>query len=237
MRTAHLFAGAGGSLIAGALLGHTAVAAVEHDEWCCRLLEERWPGLAIWQGDVRGCDYTELRGRVDCIMAGWPCVDVSRIGSGDGLDGEGSGLWSEVARAIGYLGPDYALLENGPDLPARGLDRVVGDLACLGYDIRWCVLGASSVGARHRRARWYGLAYAMRLGLEGQQQAGGSQGPALGGGTADGAEWSWPDDPAQSPMDRVADGLAGGVREQLQAIGNGWCPLQAAVAWRLLGGP
>ena len=38
-------------------------------------------------------------------------------------------------------------------LTTRGLGRVLGDLAALGYDARWGVLGACDAGAPHQRDR------------------------------------------------------------------------------------
>ena len=38
-------------------------------------------------------------------------------------------------------------------LTSRGLGRVLGDLAAMGFDARWGVLGAADVGAKHQRDR------------------------------------------------------------------------------------
>ena len=38
-------------------------------------------------------------------------------------------------------------------LTLRGLDVVLGDLAALGFDAEWGVLGAIEAGAPHRRER------------------------------------------------------------------------------------
>jgi DNA (cytosine-5)-methyltransferase 1 len=44
-------------------------------------------------------------------------------------------------------------VENSPLLVGRGLARVLGDLASLGYDAKWGVLGARNAGAPHKRDR------------------------------------------------------------------------------------
>jgi DNA (cytosine-5)-methyltransferase 1 len=44
-------------------------------------------------------------------------------------------------------------VENSPALITRGIGVVLGDLAALGYDCRWTVLGAADVGANHQRDR------------------------------------------------------------------------------------
>ena len=47
----------------------------------------------------------------------------------------------------------HVLVENSPLLVRRGLARVLGDLAAMGYDARWGIIGAADVGAPHQRDR------------------------------------------------------------------------------------
>ena len=63
-----------------------------------------------------------------------------------------------MARVIGEVRPRFAFMENSPLLVRRGLTTVLSDLAEMGYDARWCVLGADDVGAPHRRKRIWILA-------------------------------------------------------------------------------
>jgi DNA (cytosine-5)-methyltransferase 1 len=74
-------------------------------------------------------------------------------GGGAGIDGERSGMWREMARIIHEVRPGYVFVENSPMLTSRGLGRVLGDLASMGFDARWGVLGAADVGANHQRDR------------------------------------------------------------------------------------
>jgi DNA (cytosine-5)-methyltransferase 1 len=96
---------------------------------------------------------------VDVLCGGFPCQDLSYAGRGAGLDGERSGLWAEYARLIRELRPRYVIVENVPALLARGLGRVLGDLAAVGYDAEWDCIPASAVGAPHRRDRVWLVAY------------------------------------------------------------------------------
>jgi hypothetical protein len=41
LRVAHLFSGAGGDILAGLILGHEPVLAVEYSKFCCDVLRER----------------------------------------------------------------------------------------------------------------------------------------------------------------------------------------------------
>jgi DNA (cytosine-5)-methyltransferase 1 len=90
---------------------------------------------------------------VDLICGGFPCQDISVAGKGAGIDGARSGLWSEYARIIGEVRPCYVIVENVAALLGRGLARVLGDLAALGFDAEWHCISASAVGAPHRRDR------------------------------------------------------------------------------------
>jgi len=158
-----LFAGAGGGILGGKLLGWRTVCAVEIDPYCREVLAARQNEGAlepfpIWD-DVCTFDGTPWRGRVDIVSGGFPCQDISAAGKRAGIGGERSGLWREMARIIGEVRPRYALVENSPMLTFRGLDRVLGDLATLGYDARWGVLGAIHAGAPHMRERIWIVAY------------------------------------------------------------------------------
>lgn len=164
MRTMHMFAGAGGGLLADLILGHTPVAAVEWSPYACQVLRERaadgwFPGLRVHEGDVRLFDPSDYAGRVDCIHAGFPCQDLSNAGNRAGLaEGTRSGLYREVLRIAGVVRPRHLFLENVAAILSGGLGTVLGDLAARGYDCRWCCLEASGVGAPHRRDRWWLLA-------------------------------------------------------------------------------
>jgi DNA (cytosine-5)-methyltransferase 1 len=163
-----LFAGAGGGIIASELLGHRTVCAVEFNEYARNVLVARqndgtFPPFPVWD-DVRTFDGKPWRGIVDIVSGGFPCQDISVAGKGAGLDGERSGLWSEFARIIGEVRPRYAFIENSPMLVARGLDRVLCDLAAMGFNAEWCVLSAADVGAKHLRERVWILGYSNSYG-------------------------------------------------------------------------
>ena len=157
LRTLHLFAGAGGGVLADLLLGHQPVCAVEINEYCQQVLAARQeegslPWFPIF-ADVTKFNGKPWRGTVDIVAGGFPCQDISAAGKGAGITGERSGLWMEMARIIGEVRPRYAFVENSPVLTVRGLGVVLGDLASLGFDARWGVLGAADVGAPHLRER------------------------------------------------------------------------------------
>lgn len=250
LRELALFAGAGGGLLGSHLLGWRTVCAVEWDDYAQRVLLARQqdgmlPHFPIWD-DVQTFDGTAWRELVDVISGGFPCQDISVAGKGAGIDGERSGMWRHFARIIREVGPRFVFVENSPALVTRGLGRVLGDLAALGYDARWRVLGAADVGAPHQRDRlWIRAELAdavcergsgLRIAMDGAREAG--QGGA--DSAAHGNPWAAGDPgdaegSAEPVVGRGAHGVARRV-DQLRALGNGQVPLVAATAWRLLGG-
>lgn len=236
-----LFAGAGGGILGGKLLGWRTVCAVEYDEHAraCLLARQNdgcLPPFPIWD-DVRTFDGNQWRGIVDVVSGGFPCQDISVAGNGDGISGERSGLWREMARIIGEIRPRYALVENSSALTLRGLGTVLGDLAAMGYDATWGVVAAENAGAPHQRDRIWIVAYAPqeRDSGEGEHGCGGQyHKPAWqSGGGRVGAVWEtdlWLSEPG---ILRVVDGMANRV-ERIGRVGNGQVPQVVALAWNLL---
>lgn len=152
-----LFAGAGGGILGGKLLGWRTVCAVEWEPYpasvlCARQNDGVLAPFPIWD-DVRTFDGRPWRGIVDVVSGGFPCQDISCAGKGAGINGEQSGMWKEMARIVGEVRPRYVFVENSPMLTSRGLGVVLGDLAEMGYNARWGVLGAVHAGAPHKRER------------------------------------------------------------------------------------
>lgn len=152
-----LFAGAGGGILGGQLMGWRTICGVERDAHAAGVLAQRQNDgmlepFPIWS-DVTTFDGRPWRGIVDVVSGGFPCQDISVAGNGGGLDGERSGLWSEMARIIREVRPRFVFVENSPALTSRGLGRVLGDLAEMGFNARWGVLGATDVDAPHDRYR------------------------------------------------------------------------------------
>jgi len=234
IRTMHLFAGHGGGLLADIILGHKPVVAVEWEPYACQVLRERaadgwFPGLRVHEGDVSLFDPSEYTGFVDVIHAGFPCQDVSVAGKQAGVsEGTRSGLYREVLRIAGVVRPKFLFLENVSAILSNGLETVLGDLAALGYDSRWCCIRASDVGAPHQRDRWFLLADTDSAQCQGNERT-----ERVESEHADIGGSSWWE--SESDVDRVANGVSNRVH-RLKGLGNAQCPLQAATAWRLLGG-
>jgi len=233
-----LFAGAGGGILGGKLLGWRTVCAVEWDAYAasvliCRQNDGVLPPFPIWD-DVCSFDGRPWQGRIDVVSGGFPCQDISSAGKGAGIEGKRSGMWFQMARIIREVGPRYVLVENSPLLTRRGLNRVLGDLAAMGYDARWGVLGAVDAGAPHKRDRIWIVAHSSsergRLRHPSREDAENAGERSSDSGNDSRRVGPWDIEPN---VGRVAHGVAARVH-RLKAIGNGQVPAVAALAWRIL---
>jgi DNA (cytosine-5)-methyltransferase 1 len=227
-----LFAGAGGGILGGHLLGWRTVCAVEWDTYaasvlCARQNDKILPPFPIWD-DVQTFDGKPWQGIVDVVSGGFPCQDISLAGGGEGGIGKKSGMWKHMARIIGEVRPKYVFVENSPMLVTRGLDVVLADLAKMGFDAKWGVVSAANVGANHKRERIWILAYAHSSFSERNKCTKRS----VEKRTINKQSNWWE---SESGFYRVANGVAARM-DRLKAIGNGQVPLVAATAWGLLKG-
>lgn len=158
-----LFCGIGGLDLGLERAGMQCSWQVELDPFCQRVLAKHWPNVRR-HDDVRTFPPSDSDDWwVDLICGGFPCQDVSGAGPKVGLTGARSGLWFQYTRIIRELQPRFVLVENVADLLARGMDRVLGDLAELGFNAEWSVLPACAMGAPHTRERVFIVAYANSL--------------------------------------------------------------------------
>ena len=240
MNELHLFAGAGGGILGGEILGHTTVCAVEIEEYPKQILLQRQregilPIFPVWD-DVKTFDGNPWKGRVDCVCGGFPCQDISVAGKGKGLDGSRSGLWGEQKRIIGEVQPWCAFVENSPALTIRGLNRIIGDFTEMGYSSRWGTLGAGTVGNVSEGERLWIFAIkancSMLEGLDFQKYI-----------------KPYPEEPRRrqysraiskmlsqddySRIKRDSDVISRGM-DRFKAIGNAQIPIVAAIAFSIL---
>lgn len=180
VKSGELFAGVGGlGRAVDEVFGTTPAWFAEIDAAPSKVLAHHYPDVPNY-GDV-----TTLIDppRASVLAGGFPCQDVSLAGRRRGLrDGTRSGLWSEFARLIDTIRPDWVVIENvrgllsadatgdmescpwclgddGDQHALRALGAVLGDLAELGFDAEWTGLRAADVGAPHGRFRVFILAW------------------------------------------------------------------------------
>lgn len=126
---------------------------VEQNEFCRAVLARHWPHSQRFD-DVTTLDASSIP-TPDIVCGGFPCQDISTAGTKEGLQGERSGLFYEMARIVRQIRPRVWVMENVPEVVNRGLPDILAEVALLGYAARWGSLRASAVGAPHRRERWF----------------------------------------------------------------------------------
>ncbi len=222
LRELALFAGAGGGILGGKLLGWRTICAVEWDPYAASVLAARQndgllPPFPIWD-DVRTFDGQPWRGRVDVVSGGFPCQSYSSAAAGKNVADD---LWPEMRRIVADVAPRYVFAEN---VNRRAINRAADDLESMGYAVRCVEVSAAYLGADHIRSRCWLLAHAdddCQLLRTVHAKA-----PMLQGLAAN--IWS-----REPECLRVPDELACRL-DRFKAIGNGQVPECAAVAWQIL---
>ena len=193
LKIGSLFSGYGGLDLAvtQAFPGATVAWHCEFDEAPSTILKHHYPNVPNLH-DVTQVDWKNVE-PVDIITGGSPCQDLSTAGRRAGMtEGTRSNLWVNMLEAIAIMKPRLVVWENvqgalsaeaysasdvepgqgllgGGDGHLRALGRVLGDLTEIGYDARWTTVRASDIGAPHRRARVFLIAYPANTGCVGLQ--------------------------------------------------------------------
>jgi DNA (cytosine-5)-methyltransferase 1 len=153
-RVAGLFAGIGGFEKGLGAAGHETELLCEIDPLATAVLEARFPGIRL-HGDI--CQLEALPRRVDLVVGGFPCQDLSQAGRTAGITGARSGLVGEVFRLLGIRPVERVLLENVPFMlqlaGGHAMEVIVRSFEELGYRWAYRVVDARSFGLPQRRQR------------------------------------------------------------------------------------
>lgn len=199
----------------------------EIDPFCRRVLARHWPEVRIYE-DVREVGHDAAR--VDVLCGGFPCTDLSHAARGRaraGLAGDASGLWYEMLRIVGELGPRVVVIENVADAWRQWLPVVRRDLWDLGYASVPIRVRAADVGCPMGRPRVFVVAHANRDG----ERLVPIHAEVARASSALAADSAWQTDPRDAA--RVADGSAYRV-DRRRALGNAVVPQCAEVVGRAI---
>ena len=164
------FAGIGGFSYAAHELvgGFQTTQFVEIDPFCQKVLKKHFPKVPC-HDDIK--TFTAYPGQYDVITGGFPCQDISVAGRKEGITKQSrSGLFYELIRVIRLVRPKFVVMENVAAILNNGLDIVLGELSEAGYDAEWSIISASSLGAAHRRSRWWCVATVTNSNGKGLQR-------------------------------------------------------------------
>jgi DNA (cytosine-5)-methyltransferase 1 len=139
------------------------IAYCEIDPYCQGILLSRQSDgsiekAPIWD-DIRTLHAKNVGCGIEIIYGGFPCQDISTLGNGAGLAGKRSSLCYDIFRLSNEIRPSFIFLENVPAITTRGGIEVVTEITQMGYDCRWLTITAASIGALHKRERWFLLAH------------------------------------------------------------------------------
>lgn len=153
----HLFAGIGGGIYGGELLGHKCCAGVEIMPYAQSVLKQRqkdgWmPEFPIY-GDLCALDGTQFKGQFDVLCGGFPCQAFSTAAHGKNI--KEKNLWGEMLRFVQESEAPVVFAEN---VVLRAIEKAKEDLENVGYRVARCRLSCSDLGADHQRNRFWLLA-------------------------------------------------------------------------------
>lgn len=161
-----LFSGIGGlelgaeSALRAAGMDPRVLWQVEREAFCRGVLARHWPDADRTVTDVCA-DGALLLPRVDIIVGGPPCQDISGAGKREGLHGERSGLLFRYLQIVRALRPSLVIAENVRSGAWRSWLGVAScGLRSAGYRVDAVEIHAADVGAPHQRARIFVVAYA-----------------------------------------------------------------------------
>jgi site-specific DNA-cytosine methylase len=219
----HLFAGIGGGIYGGELLGHTCCAGVEIMPYAQSVLKQRqkdgWmPEFPIY-GDLCTLNGTEFKGQFDVLCGGFPCQAFSTAAHGKNI--KEKNLWGEMLRFVQESEAPIVFAEN---VVLRAIEKAKEDLENLGYRVARCRLSCSDLGADHQRNRFWLLAVKDETVLKKVSDHINSL------SVIKGEFWA-------SNISEVGGNTSNGHKErrkQLLGIGNAQSPFVVASAFRIL---
>lgn len=216
----HLFAGIGGGIYGGHILDHSCCGAVEIDDFCKEVLEQRqqdgWMDSFPIYGDITSLDGRDFKGAFDILCGGFPCQAFSHAARGKNISEKN--LWPEMLR---FVKESEAPIVFGENVTLKAIRTASIDLESVGYRVKYCKLSCGDLGADHRRDRYWLLAVKTPSNLskvnEGLERLGKIQ---MG---------CW-----VTPFSELKDEVITNRKAQLKAVGNAQAPLVVATAFRIL---
>ncbi len=217
----HLFAGIGGGIYGGELLGHQCCAGVEISEFCQTVLKQRqkdgWMNEFEIYGDLRSLNGKDFKGKFDVLCGGFPCQAFSTAAHGKNIAEKN--LWDEMFR---FVKESDAPVVFGENVVLRAISKAKTDLEAVGYKVKFCRLSCSDLGADHQRNRFWLLAVKDEKVFERIKDH------ILSLPVFKGKYWS------NNPDLLGEEAAVTDRREQLKGVGNAQSPFVAASAFRVL---
>lgn len=150
----HLFAGIGGGIYGGMILGHTCVGGVEIDPYAQNVLQQRmkdkWLEPFHIYPDITKLDGALFKGKFDVLCGGFPCQAFSTAAHGKNIAEKN--LWDYMKT---FVADSDAPVVFGENVVLRAITHAQKDLQNLGYRVSICRLSCKDLGADHQRNRFW----------------------------------------------------------------------------------
>lgn len=217
----HLFAGIGGGIYGGEILGHKCCAGVEIDLYCQKVLKQRqedgWMNEFPIYGDIKALDGKDYKGKFDVLCGGFPCQAFSYAAHGNNI--EEKNLWPDMFK---FVKESDAPIVFGENVTIEAIEAAKKDLESAGYKVERCRLACMDIGADHKRPRFWLLAVkSNKVFKEVAEHV-----SSLPKFTAE----FWEDNPHEIIYPADVPVLA----PQKRGVGNAQAPIAAATAFRVL---
>lgn len=153
----HLFAGIGGGIYGGEILGHKCCAGVEIDKYAQGVLKQRqedgWMNTFEIYPDIKKLNGADFKDTFDILCGGFPCQAFSYAAHGKNI--EEKNLWPDMLR---FVKESDAPIIFGENVIIEAIDKAKEDLESIGYRVERCRLSAMDLNADHKRPRFWLLA-------------------------------------------------------------------------------
>lgn len=221
IREFHLFAGIGGGIYGGELLGHTCCAGVEIDAYCQAVLRQRqrdgWMNEFPIYGDIKSLDGLIFKNSFEILCGGFPCQAFSYAAHGKNI--QEKNLWPDMYRFIKESDAPVVFAEN---VIIEAIDKAKEDLESIGYTVERCRVACMDLHADHKRPRFWLLAVKDNCVFDRivKQLKNRPKLKAL--------FWE------ENPNDIIYPSPVPVLAPQKRGVGNAQAPIAAAVAFRVL---
>lgn len=217
----HLFAGIGGGIYGGELLGHHCVGGVEIDKYCQEVLKQRqndgWMEKFNIYDDITKLDGYKFKGKFHVLCGGFPCQAFSYAAHGNNK--EEKNLWPYM---FDFVKKSQAPLVFAENVTVMAISKAKEDMESVGYRVKICRLACMDLNADHKRPRFWLMAIKDEKIFDMVAEHIGS----LPKFRAD--FWTL------NPNDIIYPVEVPVLAPQKRGIGNAQAPIAAAVAFRVL---
>lgn len=216
----HLFAGIGGGIYGGQLLGHKCCGGMEIDTYCQKVIKQRqedgWFEKFPIYNDITKLNGADFKGAFNILCGGFPCQAFSHAAHGKNILEKN--LWGEMLKFIIRSDAPIVFCEN---VVLKAITQAKQDLEHNGYRVGICRLSCRDLGADHRRDRFWCLGVKDEKCFNEVYETLSAR-PLF-------TNKNWSINPHQIKVNEIDHKKA-----QLKCVGNAQSPLAAAMAFRIL---